>query len=366
MVDHFEHYYAMIMAGGGGKRLWPMSRQETPKQMLPLVEDRSMFKVSVDRLAPLFPPERIYVVTGEGYVERLRADASSIPDENFIVEPSGKDSGPAAALGLTVIQQRDPQAVVAILTADHHIAQEDAFRDVLSAACEIAHEQDFVVTLGISPSFPSTGFGYIQRGNHLGEQRNFDYYNSLGFTEKPRADVAIRYLRSGQYSWNSGMFIWTVKRAMYEFERQQPKMYEQLRKLAPVVDTPTYQETLATLWEDIDRISLDYAVMEQAESMCVIPIDIGWNDIGSWGALYDILQRDLSGNRVRGDHADDSIRIDTQETLVMSDKMVVTIGVRDIVIVETEDAILVCHKDRTQEVKQAVGEMKAKNLSQYL
>ncbi len=366
MSDPHEHYYAMIMAGGGGKRLWPLSRQQTPKQMLPLVEERSMFGVSVDRLAPLFPPERILVVTGKDYVARLHADAPSIPAENFIVEPSAKDSGPAAALGLTVIQQRDPQAVVAILTADHHIAQEEAFRNVLVAASAIAREQGFVVTLGISPSFPATGFGYIQRGNHLGEQRDFDYYHSLGFTEKPRADVAIQYLRSGQYSWNSGMFIWTVERAMREFERQQPTMHAQLCKLAAVIDTPAYQDTLNEVWAEIDKISLDYAVMEQAESMVVIPIDIGWNDIGSWGALYDILQRDPSGNRVRGENADNSIRIDTQETLVLSNKMVVTIGIRDVVVVETDDAILICHKDRTQEVKHAVSEMKAKHLSQYL
>lgn len=333
--------------------------------MLPLVDDDSMFKVSVDRLAPLFPPERVYVVTGEQYVDDLRADAPNIPAENFIVEPYGKDSGPAAALGITVIQKRDPDAVIAILTADHHIADTDKFRDVLAGAYDIAHEQDFVVTLGISPSYPATGFGYIRRGNHLGEGNGFNYYNSLGFTEKPRADRAIEYLRSGHYSWNSGMFIWTAKRAMQEFERQHPAMYALLQTIAEAVDKPDYEHILADAWENIERISLDFAVMENAEKMCVIPVDIGWSDIGSWGALYDISEPDKAGNVFKG-KAKDRINIDTQEALIFSDRFIVTIGVRDIVIVETEDALLVCHKDRTQEVKDAVKAMQANNQTDYL
>ena len=324
-----------------------------------------MFQVSVKRLHPLFPPERIYVVTGEQYVDTLCAHTPDIPKENFVVEPYGKDSGPAAALGITVIQKRDPEAVIAILTADHHIADEAKFRDVLDVSYNIALEQDFIVTLGISPSFPSTGFGYIERGNHLGEQREFNYYNSLGFKEKPRADLALAYLRSGHYSWNSGMFIWTAKRAMKEFERQRPEMYKQLKTLANAVDTPDYDRVLKEIWENIERISLDYAVMEQAEQMCVIPIDIGWSDVGSWEALYDILDLDKAGNAFRGNQAG-QVNIDTQRSLVFSNKLVVTIGVRDIVLVETDDAILICHKDRTQEVKDAVKELQQKNLNQYL
>lgn len=360
-----EHYYAMIMAGGGGKRLWPMSRQDSPKQMLALVDDDSMFKVSVDRLDPLFPPENVYVVTGKQYVEGLRADAPEIPEENFIVEPYGKDSGPAAALGLTVIQKRDPNAIIAILTADHHIADKDRFRRVLRAAHDIAREEDFIVTLGISPSYPATGFGYIQRGNHLGEANGFNYYNSLGFKEKPRADLAMEYLRSGHYSWNSGMFIWSARLAMHEFERQHPAMYALLQKLSDAVDQPHYSQVLDDVWENIARISLDYAVMENAEKMCVIPIDIGWSDIGSWEALYDILDADKQGNVFRG-KATERINLDTQETLVFSDRFVVTIGIRDIVIVDTDDALLVCHKDRTQEVKDAVKSMQNNDQHDYL
>lgn len=360
-----QHYYAMIMAGGGGTRLWPMSRKETPKQMLPLVEDDSMFKTSVDRLSPLFSPQQIYVVTGAQYVARLRADAPDIPAENFIIEPYGRNTAPAAALGIAVIQQRDPHATVAILTADHHIADKPRFRDVLAAAKHIAEEQDTIVTLGISPSYPSTGFGYIKRGNHLGEVQEFNYYHSLGFKEKPDAKTAIQYLKSGQYSWNSGMFIWTAHRAMSELKRQQPAMYTLIERLKTAVDTPAFSTVLAEVWDAMPSIQLDVAVMEAAESMCVIPVDVGWNDVGSWGALHEILERDEAGNAYKGSNSV-RINIDTHESLVYSEKLVVTVGVRDVVIVDTPDALLICHKDRTQEVKDVVKALQNQQRDEYL
>jgi mannose-1-phosphate guanylyltransferase len=361
-----KHYYALIMAGGGGTRLWPKSRQEQPKQMIPLVEEDSMFKIAVDRLAPLFTPDRIYVVTGERYVAGLQADAPDIPAGNFIVEPYGRNTGPAAALGVTVIQKQDPQAVIAILTADHHIANKAKFRDILAAAHAIALQQDFIVTLGVSPSHPATGFGYIKRGHHLGETDQFSYYQSEGFKEKPDAATAIRYLRSGDYSWNSGMFIWTAARAMREFEQQQPEMFAQLRTLAEAVGTPAYEQTLAAVWGELPKIQLDYAVMENAENMCVIPMDVGWSDVGSWGALYDILPHDESGNAFKGANKGQRVNIDTQESLVFSDRLVVTVGLRDVVVIDTDDALLVCHRSRTQEVKDVVQQLKAKLYDRYL
>lgn len=359
-----EHYYAMIMAGGGGTRLWPMSRNNTPKQLLPLIDEDSLFKTSVERLMPLFTPEQIYVVTGQQYVEGLRAHAPQVPAENFIVEPYGKDSGPAAALGLAVIQKRDPQATVAVLTADHHIAHKEKFRSVLSAAHDLA-QQGHIVTLGISPSFPATGFGYIQRGTQVCILEGFECYHSLGFTEKPNVVTATSFLSSGDYSWNSGMFIWRVEQAMAEFERQQPQIYKLLQDLAPSVDTPDYEDTLKRIWEWMPKISLDFAVMEGAENMAVIPVDIGWSDIGTWGALYDVLPLDKFGNGRRG-HAPLMIILDTKNTLVYSDKLTVTIGVSDIVVIDTPDALLICNKDRSQDVKEVVNHLKTIKQSKYL
>ncbi len=323
-----------------------------------------MFKISVERLAPLFTPDRIYVVTGPKYVDMMRADAPEIPSRNFIVEPYGKESGPAAVLGITVIQQRDPQATIAILTADHHISDKDGFRSALTAARDLA-QQGNIVTLGIAPTFPSTGFGYIRQGRELCQLNGLTSYQSLGFTEKPDAEKAAGFLASGEYTWNSGMFIWTARQAMDEFQRQQSDMYAQFMRLAPTVDTPQFNTTLDTIWENVKKISLDYAVMEGAEHMAVIPVDIGWNDIGSWASLFEVLPLDHTGSTFRGSAAG-SIKLDTQNTLVVSNKLVVTVGVENLVVIETPDAILVCHKDRTQDVKEVVNQLRAANKDQYL
>ncbi len=360
-----EHLYALIMAGGGGTRLWPMSRQNTPKQLLPLVEDQSMFRVSVERLAPLFPPENIYVVTGRAYVSALQADVPEIPAENFVVEPFGKESGPAAALGMAVIGKRDPQAIVAILTADHHIADKETFREVLETAGTFAAERGTIVTLGITASVPSTGFGYIHRGHLIEARSGFRLYQSLGFTEKPNAETAIRFIRSGEYSWNSGMFIWTAAKAMAEIQRQKPEWYTLFQTLQPAIDTPDYAHVLDGVWEKITKLSLDVAIMEHAEDMVVIPIDIGWSDVGSWDALFEVLQLDDDGNGFKG-ASPNRVIVDSRNTLVYSDKLTVTIGVKDLVVVDTNDVLMICHRDRAQEVRKVVQHLRENHLDSYL
>ncbi len=361
------NYYAMLMAGGGGTRLWPMSRQDTPKQLLPLVEEDSMFKVSVERLAPLFPPENIYVVTSRKYMDALRRDAPDIPAENFVIEPYGKDNGPAAGLGIVTIFKRDPQATIAYLTTDHHITRKETFRDVLSAACDLA-QQGKIVTLGISPSFPATEFGYIRQGKALPVVNGFTPYEALGFTEKPNVVTASSFLASGDYSWNSGMFIWRADHALAEFKRQQPEMHTHLMEIYAAVDTPEYESRLEAVWGSIKKISIDYAIMEgvQQEQLAVIPVDIGWNDIGSWSALYDVLKLDKFGNHFKGSRAVDKVILDTRNTLVYSEKLTVTIGIDNIIVIETPDALLICHKDRAQDVREVVNHLLTTKNYRYL
>lgn len=360
-----EHYYALILAGGGGTRLWPMSRNDKPKQMLPLVNDHTMFQEAVYRLQPLLSPDKVYVVTGQKYVQAMRADVPEIPAENFIAEPYGRDNAPAVALALSVIHQRDPQAVVAMLTADHHIAKREQFRDVLAAAHEIA-QMGRIVTLGISPTFPSTGFGYIKQGTKQGVANGFGYHNAERFTEKPDIVKATRFLASGTYSWNSGMFIWKTHQAMQEFERQQAPMYALMQKLMPSVDTPEFERVLSEVWEDMPRISIDFAIMEGARDMSVIPIDIGWSDVGSWASLFDLLDRDKLGNAVRGKKSDNAVMLDTHNTLMFTDRLAVAIGIEDLVLVETDDVLMICHKDRTQDVKQIVQYLRDNGNQEYL
>jgi mannose-1-phosphate guanylyltransferase len=360
--------YALIMAGGGGTRLWPLSRRDRPKQSLPLVTDKSMFRISVERLLPMFPPENIVVVTGEAMVEDLRQDCPELPAENFVVEPSAKDNGPAAGLGIMHIAKRDPEAVIAYLPSDHHISDEEGFRNALDAACQMAAD-DYIVTLGISPSFPSTAFGYIKRGREIATANGLKVCISEGFREKPDAETAMRFLTSGKYSWNAGMFIWKARQAVQEFQTQQPEMYKHLRAIHDAVGTGDYQSVLKQEWADIEKIALDYAIMENAARMAVIPVDIGWSDIGNWSALYDVLNgtvesTEAAANIPRGNC--ELLTLNSEGTLVFSDKMVVTIGVKDVVIVDTNDVLLVCHRDYAQDVREAVNKLKAEGREQVL
>ncbi|MDZ4770144.1 MAG: sugar phosphate nucleotidyltransferase [Chloroflexota bacterium] len=359
-----DNYYAVILAGGGGTRLWPMSRSDLPKQLLPLVEDTSMFRVAIERLAPLFTPDRIYVVTSERFIDMMRADAPELPADNFLVEPEGRNTAPAAALALAAISQRDPQATIALLTADHHITYKDRFRDVLKSAYTIAQD-GYIVTLGISPSLPSTGFGYIRRGELLRQIDGFHCYRSLNFTEKPDPHTARQFLRSGEYSWNSGMFIWRADFAWKELQRQQPLMYDLMRAYQPHSAAPDAAAQLAGVWAQMPKLQLDVAIMEGAEQIAVIPVDIGWSDVGSWDALFDVLDLDVDGNSFRGS-ATNRIILDTRNSLVYSDKLTVTIGVEDLVIVDTPDVLMICRRDRAQEVKKVVDLLRETNQKSYL
>lgn len=343
-------YYAVIMAGGAGTRLWPLSREERPRQALKLVGERTMFQQAVDRLDPLFPPERIYVVTRAAQAALLIAQAPQIPASNFLIEPEGR--GTAAAVGLAAIhlRQHDPYAVMAVVTADHYIGDAEAFRQALSAATETARE-GFLVTLGIKPSTPATGYGYIQQGESLGQVQGLAAYRVERFVEKPDFESAEQMLASGEYCWNSGIFVWHVNNILEEFERQMPALNEQLEGLATYLDSSCYGEALHRTWPQVAKQTIDYGIMEGACDVAVLPVEIGWADIGSWGSLFGLLPADAQGNTAVGPH----LGIDTHNTLVFGgSRLVATIGVDDLVIVDTDDALLVCTKEREQEVKEVV------------
>ncbi len=356
-------YHALIMAGGSGTRLWPLSRKDRPKQSLSLIEERTMFQVTAFRLQPLISLERVHVVTNALMAEIFKEQVPGIPAKNYIVEPGPKDSGPAAALGLQHIFHDDPNATVAILTADHHIGKVQHFLQVLQSAYDVA-QQDYIVTLGITPSFAATGFGYIEQGETIGVFNELTAYQAVRFAEKPKLEVAQEWLAGGKHAWNSGMFILTCKTGLREYARQQAAFAEALVQMDGSIGTPDYPTKLDAAWEIAPRKSIDYAIMEGAEKVAVIPVDIGWSDIGSWASLMDVMETDEAGNVVLGDH----IGIDTTNSLIRgtTQRIIATVGVRDLVIVDTPDAVFVCPLDRVQEVKAIVDKLKAQNRTEVL
>jgi mannose-1-phosphate guanylyltransferase len=354
--------YAVIMAGGSGTRLWPLSRKGSPKQALKLIGERTMFQHAVDRLAPLFPPERIFVVTSPAMAEVLRPQTPDVPPDNFILEPSGRDSAPAAALGAMHLLHRDPDAIMAMLTADHFISDTAGFRAALSSAATVAADGT-IVTLGIRPTFPSTGFGYIRLGDSQIIADGFPVYASAGFVEKPDQPLAVYFLESGRYVWNSGMFVWRADRLMEEFAIQLPESHGALSRIAAGLGAADSRRVLETEWPQVQKISIDYGIMEHAAGVSVIPVEIGWSDIGNWASLLDVLPADDRGNVVIGE----AVLSDSRNCLVRSGgRLVAVIGLEDLVIVETPDVVLVCPKDRAQDVRDVVNRLAAEGKPQYL
>ena len=362
----YENYYAVIMAGGSGTRLWPLSRHDRPKQSLVISGDKSLFQHAVSRLAGLFPPERILVVTVSDQVGMLHDKCPEIPDGNYIIEPEPKGTASVVGLASVAIQARDPQAVMAILTADHLIRNDAHLLQLLRAANGLAQE-DFLVTLGIRPTFPATGYGYIQQGANLGEYEALPAFRVQQFKEKPNLSLAKELVSDGEHVWNSGMFIWKVSTVMAEFQKQMPDLFAKLDILKRVWQTKDQPATLSSVWPTIQPQTIDYGIMEHAQNVAVLPsLDLGWNDVGSWESLFDSLEADADGNVVmRGS----PLSIDTQGTLICGDtpdRLIVTIGVKDLVIVDTGNALLVCDRKEAQKVREVVRQLRETGREDYL
>jgi mannose-1-phosphate guanylyltransferase len=354
-------YYAVIMAGGSGTRLWPLSRQQRPKQALPLIGQRTLFQEAVDRIRPLIPPERILTVTRREHAALLMAQAPELLLENFVIEPEGRGTAPAIGLAAVHLRRIDPQATMVVLTADHHIAAVDDFLRAVRAAGQVASE-GYLVTLGIRPASPSTGYGYIRHGLRL-DIADLSAFQVERYVEKPDLEQARAMVDSGEYSWNSGMFVWRVDRILQEFERHMPELYRQLQEIDATVDTASYKATLSRVWPRVTKQTIDYGVMEQADRVAVIPADIGWTDVGSWGSLWSLLPADQAGNIAVGAH----VGINTRGTLTFGGRrLIATIGVQDMVIVDTDDAVLVCPREQEQAVRDLVDRLKREDLQAWL
>jgi mannose-1-phosphate guanylyltransferase len=366
MAEH-THAYAVIMAGGGGTRLWPVSRKERPKQLLPLLGKETLFQSTVVRLEKLFPPERILVVTVAEQASVMQEQVPSIPVENYLIEPAPRGTASVVALAAAVLKQRDPQAVMAIQTADHHIRNNDLFRYLINTAFDVA-EKDYLVTLGITPTYPSTRYGYIQQGEPLPGDYRYPVYTVKRFKEKPDETTAQQLLRSGDHSWNSGMFVWRVDVILGEIERQMPGLYKVVREIASAWEMPEGDEVLRTQWMDLPSQTIDYGVMEQAEHVAVLPAGgLGWSDVGSWDSLFEVLLPDMNGNVATS--VNHHLALDTHNTLVYSGsdkRLIVTIGLDDMVVVDAGDVLMICKNDQSQKVRDVVEHLKKHNQEKYL
>ena len=361
-----EHTYAIIMAGGEGSRLWPVSRKESPKQLLPLLGKDTLFQSTVARLQKLFPSERILVVTVEEQARIMREQVPSIPNENYLIEPSPRGTASVVALAAAVLQKRDPEAAMAIQTADHHIRNHDLFQYLLRTAFEVA-EKNYLVTLGITPTFPSTGYGYIQQGEPLEGDYKYPVYMVKRFKEKPDEATAQQLLRSGDHSWNSGMFVWRADAILAEIQQQMPDLFGAVEKIAAAWDSPERDDVVKMVWYDLHTQTIDYGIMERAERVAVLPAGgLGWSDVGSWDSLFEVLLPDMNGNVAVNSH---HLPLDTHNTLVYSDddqRLVVTIGMDDFVVVDAGDVLLVCKTDQSQKVKNIVEHLRKHNQEKFL
>ena len=361
-----EHTYAVIMAGGGGTRLWPVSRKETPKQLLPLLGKETLFQSTVARLEKIFPPERILVVTVEEQAREMREQVPSIPERNYLIKPAPRGTASVVALASAVLKKRDPQAVMAIQTADHHIRNQDLFQYLLRTAFDVA-DKEYLVTLGITPTYPSTGYGYIQQGESLDGDYKYPVYKVKRFVEKPNEEAAQVLLRSGDHSWNSGMFVWRADVVLAEMQRQMPDLYKAVDEIASAWETQQQNEVVQKLWYDLQSQTVDYGIMEKAERVAVLPAGgLGWSDVGSWDSLFDVLLPDMNGNvAANAQH----LGLDTHNTLVYSlndERLIVTIGMDDVVVVDAGDVLMVCKTDQSQKVKNVVEHLKKHNQEKYL
>jgi mannose-1-phosphate guanylyltransferase len=358
--------YAVVMAGGVGTRFWPRSREKSPKQLLEIVGKGTMIQNTVGRLDPLIGPRDTFVITNRVQRSLVIKQLPGVPPDQILDEPVGRNTAPCIALAALHLQRLDPDAVMVVVPADHTIQKVEEFHRILGVAITIAAESGSLLTIGLHPTRPETGYGYIQGDTEPGPGNPYHDRGALrvkAFAEKPNLQTAERFLQSGDFLWNSGMFVWRVDAILREIKKSLPDLYAELSRVESVIGTPQYQSTLETVYGIIRGISIDYGVMEKSDDVFVIPAELAWNDLGSWDEVLRISGKDSNGNSITGT----VIQKDTKNCYVYSpDSVVATIGVEDMIIVNTSNALLVCRVGQSQEVKEVADYLRRKQMFDYL
>ncbi len=345
---------AVIMAGGRGERFWPKSRNSRPKQFLSLTKDgETMIQKTVKRLRPLVDPEDIFIVTNAAYTELVCDQLPDIPKENILAEPCARNTAPCIAFAAAVIQKKYDDAVMLVLPSDHLIGYEELYINTLKKAISVSLEGENLVTIGITPDYPETGYGYINFGNETSAVED-DAYRVERFVEKPDLETAKEYLASGKYLWNSGMFIWKASSILADIKKFMPDIYDGALKIGASYGTESFTETLVNEFTAFRSESVDFGIMEKADNIYTIPGSFGWDDVGNWLAVERINETDSDSNYIEGN----VISIGSQRATICGGKrLVAAVGVEDIIIVDTDDAVLICSKNNTQDVKKVIAQL---------
>lgn len=353
----------VIMAGGRGERFWPRSQRNMPKQLLNLTSDKTMIQETVERLKGFVKLEDIYISTGSDYVTIISEQLPMIPKENIIVEPCGRNTAPCIGLAAKHIEQKNPDSTMIVLPSDHLIKNVENFKTTLLWASRVASEGENLVTLGISPTKPETGYGYIHFETGTGLDICGNAYKVKSFVEKPDLRTAQHYLETGEYLWNSGMFIWNVSTILSKIKKHMPSLSHQLDQIMDFDTIDQYNSNLLSIYPSCESVSIDYGIMEKAENIYVLPGIFGWDDVGSWTALDRVFDSDENGNVIKGNVA----HHDTKDCIIQSnERLIATVGVEGLVIVETEEVTLICKKTEAQNVKKIIALLKDSNNEQYL
>ncbi|MFN3873067.1 MAG: mannose-1-phosphate guanylyltransferase [Ignavibacterium sp.] len=351
--------YAVIMAGGVGSRFWPRSKKALPKQLLKIFGDTTMIQATVERIDDLIDRNRIFVITNEIQADEVKKQLHDIPEENIIIEPFGRNTAAAIGLASIIIKAKDPEAVTIVLPADHIIKEEEIFRNTLHNAARFAYEKKSLVTIGIHPTRPETGYGYIQIDDKKVQD---NIYKVLTFAEKPNYATAVRFLESGDFLWNSGMFIWRVDTILDEIRTYMPDLFEGLTEIEKHLNQKDYHDVLVKTYGQMKKISIDYGIMEKSTKVYLTKGFFTWSDVGSWEEVYQLSEKDSSGNALVGKVYTDKV-IDSY--IYSPDKFTAVIGVDNLIIINYDDTLLVCRRDRAQDVKNVVEYLKMNKLDEY-
>ena len=352
--------YAIIMAGGIGSRFWPRSKKKTPKQLIKIFGENTMIQDTVERLKGIVEPENIIIITNKIQKQGIQEQLPSISVENIIEEPFGRNTAACIGLASVIVQSRNKDAVTLVLPADHIIRETEEFHQTLLRAANYANESKGLVTIGITPSHPETGYGYIQ----IDEKKVKDhFYNVYTFAEKPNYATAVRFMKSGDFFWNSGMFIWRTDAILEEINKYMPELFEGLQTIKKAIGTPQFDEILSNVYGQLKKISIDYGVMEKSNNVFLIKGNFSWNDVGSWEAVYKLSEKDDDGNVKVGKSFTE---LSNDSYIYSPDKFTAVIGVDNIIVINSKDSLLICRRDNSQDVKKVIDYLKFNKLDDYL